>query len=257
MRLDFDHGGMSVDALPIFDAIHSEEFRSSLLNSIAVAIPVTVDYLSEIFITSNIWENGRFQRGLLLMSMWLTDAVILAEVIPNENVAFLVCIFHMRNAIITFAVLKHLKDYGSSVFRAQPISIALFFFMTGHVLICMSAFKSQYHQELFFAFLGCFFIAFIILWILVFKWLLQIFKFSTYGLSERLASDRNIIIILIPALMFGMNYTIICILYGGSINANTTSSFLIEFTYAEAAFMVVIFMIQGRTSRLETIRAYN
>eukprot|EP01041_Mallomonas_annulata_P010100 gene10100-21044_t len=198
MGLDFDHGGISVHTIPIFNAIHSEEFRSSLLNSISVAIPVTVDYFSEIFTTSNIWENGRFQRGLLLISMWLTDAVILAEVIPNENVAVL---------------------------------------------------------ELFFAFLGCFFIAFIILWILVFKWLQQILKFSTCGIPELLASDRNIMIILIPSLMFGTNYTIICVLYGGSINANTTSSFLTEFTYAEAAFMLMIFMIQGRTSRLETIQS--
>eukprot|EP01041_Mallomonas_annulata_P014768 gene14768-31379_t len=259
LNLTFYEGDASESqsTVPIELALKSEELRLSLVISMAAATPNTIDFFLDIFHDSKIWDDGRLQRGVLLLSLWIPDVIIYFIVIPTTDVALLVCIFHLRNALITFAVLKHLMDYGSSIFRVRPTVITLFFFMMGHILITMSAFTSHYNQHLFFAFFGCLFIAFVVLGSMVIEWLQQMMKQTIHDISDLSTSDLNINVFLIPALMFGMNYTIICVLHGGSINANTTSSFLIEFTYAEAIFTVAVFIIQGRFSRFESIRSQN
>eukprot|EP01041_Mallomonas_annulata_P013450 gene13450-28514_t len=184
------------------------------------------------------FEGGRLQRKVLLFSLIIPDTIILLYVIPMNDVALLVCIFHLRNALMTFAVLKHLLDYGGAIFKLRPIIITLSLFMAGQVLVNASAFTSKYNQHFFFAFIACLFIAFCILGVLVVQWLLQMFKTSIKDISDLSTSDLNINIFLIPAVLFGINYAILCVIYDGSLNADTLPAFLSAFTYTEAAFTV-------------------
>eukprot|EP01041_Mallomonas_annulata_P004191 gene4191-8332_t len=255
MGLDFYIGGSEKSSIPIYNAIQSEEFRISLIISMTVAVPITIDFLFDIYMDLNIFDHGRLQRGILLLSLIVPDALIFALVIPFNDVGLLVCIFHLRNALITFAVLKHLHDYASSAFRVRPTVLSLLFFMIGHIISCVSAFTSEQNsQVLFFIFLGCLFIGFIFLGYCLLAWLKQMLQSSIKVISDLSTSDLNINVFLIPACLFGSNYMILCIIYGGSINANTPTSFLSAFTYAEAAFTVAVFMIQGRFTRLQNLR---
>eukprot|EP01036_Dinobryon_divergens_P045974 gene45974-61459_t len=51
----------------------------------AVAIPVTIDYLLDICTDTNFGGNGSLQRGVLIFSLWIPDLIIYSVVIPKKN----------------------------------------------------------------------------------------------------------------------------------------------------------------------------
>ena len=239
----------------IFASIASSEFSTSLIASVAVSVPVTVDFILDIFSDLDFIHGGRVQRGVLLLSLLVPDSLILGLVIPNADAGMLVCIFHLRNALITYAVLKQLWEYGPHVFNFKAMIFIMSFFMAGHVLTCFSAFTSVYDRHLFYAFIACLFIAFSVFGVLVMKWLRQMFRIRIRRLYDLSSSDLNINVFLVPSCCLGLSYTILCIIYGGSISSQTPARFLSIFTYTEAAFTVAVFVLQGRLNRFQMKQA--
>jgi hypothetical protein len=135
------------------------------------------------------------------------------------------------------------------------VLVILSVFMIGHILDCASAFSETHYFHLFLGFLICVLIAFSLLLVLVYRWLRAMLQSTIREITDMSKSDLNINVILIPAVLFGMGYVILCLIYRRSVDRDTTSTFLVTFTYIEAAFTVAVFIIQGRFKDFEIRRA--
>jgi hypothetical protein len=239
------------------EALKSVEFSISLLVAISSATPITIDFFLDLIFDARARTNSNelFLRGILLLSLIIPDCIIYFIIIPNDAVGLLVCIFNLRNATITYAILRHISTVRPEIFSVSKMAIAIIFFMTGHVLICLSAFTADYEMILFYAFIACIIIAFCILLIQVIVWFRDMCKSSVYDITNMSIQDLNINVYLIPAILFGLVYMIECVIYGGSINRNTNSNFLVSFTLSEAGFTIMIFILQGRFLKFQRNRA--
>jgi len=238
----------------IYDSIHSKDFEISLIVCLAVSAPIGLDFLLDILLVTNSAQSDRFQILVLLLALILPDALIYGVVIPNNNVALLVSLFHLRNALLTLVIIRHMWEFGSNFFPLSHMLITLVFFMTGHVLDSVLAFSKNYLLVLISTKM-CFFIAFAILFRLIYRWIKHILVLRPRQMADISSSDLNILVFLVPAICFGLAYVILSVITLGSLNENTSTTFLVSFTYMEAAFTVAVFLLQARFKDLNIKRA--
>ena len=239
----------------IYEALASRELYTALVGSIFASIPLILEFLSSLFPASDFAYHGMFQKVCLFTSAILPDIVILIYVIPYNDVALLVCIFHLRNAMYTFAVIKHTLEYGAPIFRPFMCMTLLILFMVGHVLLSFATFTSPTNQSINLIVIMCSFgIALVIFFGLAVKLLRIAMKDGFRNITDLSNEILNINIFLIPALLFGFVYIVLCIVNNGTISGRTSASFLVLFTYSQAVFVNLVFLLQNRFFRLIFMR---
>eukprot|EP01036_Dinobryon_divergens_P057243 gene57243-76437_t len=106
---------------PSDPSMNSLNFKFSLVASIAISVPMVLDFLLSLASSyrDQIFMRGWTSKAVLLIALLIPDLVIFFVVIPSGNQALLVCLFAARLILCTYAVLSHLWDFGASVFKSH------------------------------------------------------------------------------------------------------------------------------------------
>ena len=228
----------------LFTSFASSEFHHSVIASLAVASLLSIEFALDAFSTFNFFHSGCTQKGALLLSLLIPNTLILAVVIPDRNADLLVCILNIRNVLISFAVLKHLHEYGSPIFSMRTTISLLVFFIAGHVLICFSAFTStDFSKYLFYSSQACFLIEFIFIGIAIARWLRFFIKSYLRSVNSLSTADLNCITFLLPTTA----YLLLSII----IREVKSEGYLMFSTYIHLVFTATVFSAQSRLNRVQ------
>ena len=143
-------------------------------------------------------------------------------VVPNDDVTLFVCIFHARNAIFSFGLIKHTLDKGAPVFKPVVCISLLILFMIGHVLLCFGTFTNHSNQEsIFIAVMCCFTLALIDYSALALKLLRKTSFTVPYDDTDISNEIMDINVVILPGLLFVFVYIVVCIVNNGTLGEST------------------------------------
>ena len=232
------------ECFSLLTSFASSGFHHSVIASLSIASLLSIEVILDKFSSFNFIHGGFTQKGALLFSLLIPNTLILAVVIPEHNTGLLVCILNIRNILVTYAVLKHLHEYGSPIFSMRT-AISLFgVFIAGHVLICFSAFTSTNDSKsLYYSSKVCFLIGFIFIGIAIIKWLRFFIKSYFRSVNSLSSADLNCITFLLPAII----YLLLSII----LREVASEGYLISSTYIHLVFTVTVFSAQSRLNRVQ------
>ena len=142
----------------------------------------------------------------------------------------------------------------SNIFQTKYMLAILSFFMIAHFFGCASAFSAEHYMSLFVSFLTCVFVAFSMLLLLVYRWLRAIARSTIWEITDLSTPDLNKNVFLVPAVLIGLGYVVLSLVYFNTVNYKTNTAYLVTFTYMEAAFTLVVFLIQSRFKAIKARR---
>eukprot|EP01041_Mallomonas_annulata_P001193 gene1193-2321_t len=212
MEYEFNNGDYEISSAPVYFSMTSISFQFSLVASIAISIPMAIDGLLSMINSDNeALSRGWISRALLVLTLFFPDLIILVIAIPSKDPGLMAIIFQVRAILCMYAIMSQLWEFG------------------GFVLRCKLFFTNL---------LGLF-----IFVICGYRW----FKHITgKPLNDMTSSEYICNVFLISTSIAFIILTIMSIITGGTVDYNTSGTYLTSYTYVVVAFKVSISILQSR-----------
>ena len=234
----------------ILDTMNSKEYQFALIANIAVGIPVTIDYLIELFYgimsKSNQSNRAHLPRIVLIISLVAPNFFILLVSIPLAYPELSVCFFMTRMTLLFYGVLGHLWIVGGEIFRSPWFLIFYLGLSTGILLTTYDTINAKQVTFLYWLALSFYSLSNISTTVFCLKYLRYIKKI---GIRKMDVTQFSSLIYLIIFFVFGTYFYISGIIYRGDYGENS----LIAYTYAEAAFTIMLTALQSYLTHYEKL----
>jgi len=239
-----------IDA-PINDAITSFEFRFSLGCTMSVSIPLLLDIFVEFYsaATGSVMSNQSISaRLIMLSSLLIPDVFIFFLAIPNHDLKLIVLLYCLRNIASVFAIFRHLREYGSEVFKTYGAFIVVILLFCAHIYFEFLSFNNYYAGQFYLGFQVYTFLCLFAFGILNVKWMLLLWKSKFKNLTIHQYSVCGYII---SISLFGLGIIVIMFGFDSQIHGRTTAPVLVGYNYLVAVFAVALSMFQSHITRIE------
>eukprot|EP01041_Mallomonas_annulata_P002326 gene2326-4526_t len=237
---------------PIYSSMVSLEFTYSLIASASISIPMIMDFILTMIYSSNdvLFTRVSTARFILLLAIFIPDICILFIAIPLQNPGILACLFGIRGVVMTYAVFGHLWEFGEPIFRCNFFVCAILLPIMSYVIRCYSVFLPQ-NVLLYYLHIGTNFLGLCMVAKLGFQWLKII---RCKPLSEMTVSQYSCNVFIILTTTAVTILTLMTLITGGTIDKNTSVMYLTVYTYVEAAYTVMIAVLQSRIVTQEILQ---
>ena len=117
---------------PIYEAIRSIELVNSIYTLIGICIPISIEYLLDVtYYGSMDKESGYLHRGILILSAWIPNILVLCVIISNNNPIYVPLMYQIRITVYLICIFTYLHEFGG------PVADGHFFFFL--VWCCLSS----------------------------------------------------------------------------------------------------------------------
>ena len=249
LHWSFDFGTYERETSPIFEALHSVQFKYSLAASVALSVPLIIDLFLDSY-TADMKVDLRYSvRTIILAALFIPDLLISLSSDLSNGVELLNIIYHSRGIMCLCALLVHLYNFGGAVFQTKELLLSYTLGVTGGVLSCLSSYQSGIVAHQFYYIYTSFFVLASILGIhLVIKWCIHLHKI---GLNHITNDHYTCNIYIVSLCAFGITELIMGFFYGPPISAESTSDYLTISTYVDIVITLNIALLHGRLIRQE------
>ena len=234
----------------ILNAMNSKEYQFALIANISVGIPVAIDYLIELFhgvmSKSNQTNRARLPRIFLIFSLVGPNIFILLVSIPLAYVELTACIFSIRMTFLFYGVLGHLWIVGGEIFRSHWFMTFYIGLSTGILIVTYDTINAKEVSFLFWLAVALYSLSGVSSAVFGLKYLKYIKKI---GIRNMDVTQLSSLVYLIMFYIFGAYFYISAIIYRGNYGEN----YLVSFTYAEAAFTLMLTALQSYLTHYEKL----
>jgi len=243
---DSDYNVYSRADSPIMDSLHSLRFRYSLVASIAISVPLLLNYIIDFSCTKEFeWDLRNAVRLVILLGLIIPDILILLCADQANSPEMLDSIYHSRGIVGFCTILLHLYNFGSPIFNSNLVFLGGIITVLGGVLSCLSPFLTSEMFVFYYIYHSIFAIDAVIGFYLSYKW----FKYlsMTTNQYKNMTNDQyTISSYLLSLALAGIGLVILSIIYGRPISFKTSANFLMLSTYLQILITVNISLFEGR-----------
>ena len=228
---------------PIYSAMASDANRNCIYVLIGICIPVTIDYILDIFYYGSMdKESGYIHRGILLINALVPNLIILCYIIPHKSPIYIPLLYQIRCTVALFCVLAYLYEFGSAVANGK---IFFLLCLASVISIVMRLFTSMSSLTIFSTlFTISIFLLTVMLLIFTFKWVQYIRKKqpkSSLSIGHIICS-----VYLLVVLVCLMSLIVLRLGFGSLIHADSSSTDLITHQSVMSVFLLTLVMVHSR-----------
>ena len=218
-----------------------EYFEDSLKYAIAAAVPLIVDSMLDMSLTSLF----RPLRVILLLAVTIPNIVFIN--ITFSPATYFV-LFQLRYMICACICYVHLFVYGDEFFRRWHFIVMTILNNFSAVIFTWASFTTTYFRILVIFFYVGFAIGCVMFSYYVMLWCAKLTKLQSNEISN---DDRRCGAYLFSMGIVGISFIVMIILYGPYIITAELYPYLTTCTYVSLAFIVSVWLLHGRIIRLE------
>ena len=236
---------------PIYEAIGSIELINGVYTLIGICIPISIEYILDLsYYGSMDKESGYIHRGMLILSAWIPNILVLCVIISNDNPLYVPLLYQVRISAYLICIFTYLHEFGGPVadghlfyflVLCSLVSTGMKFFASMSTLPIISTLSTI-----------VFVVGSLTLVVFCYKWIRHIrTKLSNDSLSR---GDMICTCYLITFVLGTIGLLILRLVVGINLDANSTTNDLVAHQTFTCAIVLVLTMTHGRFLRFDMNR---
>ena len=253
----FNYENFERDNAPVSKSIGSDVYKTSLIATVALSIPMLLDYGLELYSYGPSYK-GYFARGLLLFSLFVSNLILLLIAVPEQSPFIITIVLRARGVVWTSAAFAQLWEFGCEAFQYKSLLITtIILYSLCNMCLSFASFAPvSLKWPFFFIYVVLGFIGFCIFTFLTLKWCRIFWKLNYKDIT---ASQYKCNVYLISLWLLLLGFTVLDSAYsdskyGGIITVETSPRYLSGYCYLIAIFTTSVSVLHGGVARKEVFQ---